>query len=41
MKDNNFREGDARSNVFATDVMLNPAPTDRIPDGPTTPQVAY
>lgn len=41
MKDNNFREGDARSNVFATDVMLNPAPTDRIPDGPATPQVAY
>ena len=41
MKDFNFRHGDAKSDVFATDAMINPSPVDRIPEGPTTPQVAY
>lgn len=41
MLDPNFREGDAKSDVFATDAMLQPSPVDRIPDGPTTPEVAY
>ena len=41
MIDPNFRKGDAKSDVFATDAMLSPAPVDKIPDGPTTPEVAY
>ena len=41
MKDLNFRHGDAKSDVFGTDAMVNPSPVDRIPEGPTTPQVAY
>ena len=41
MKDFNFRHGDAKSDVFGTDAMVNPSPVDRIPEGPTTPQVAY
>lgn len=41
MIDANFRKGDAKSDVFATDAMLNPAPVDVIPDGPTVPEVAY
>ena len=41
MKDFNFRRGDAKSDVFGTDAMINPSPVDKIPDAPTTPQVAY
>jgi glutamate decarboxylase len=41
MKDLNFRHGDAKSDVFGTDAMVNPSPVDRIPDAPTTPQVSY
>ncbi len=41
MIDPDFRKGDAKSDVFATDTMLSPAPVDKIPDGPTTPEVAY
>lgn len=41
MIDKNFRTGDAKTDVFGSDAMLNPAPVERIPDGPTTPEVAY
>ncbi len=41
MIDPDFRKGDAKSDVFATDTMLSPAPVDKIPDGRTTPEVAY
>lgn len=41
MLDKNFREGDAKSDAFGTNAMLNPAPEQKIPDGPTTPTVAY
>lgn len=36
-----FRKGDAKTDVFGSDAMLQPAPVDRIPDGPTTPEIAY
>lgn len=41
MIDQNFRKGDAKTDVFGSDAMLQPSPVERIPDGPTTPQVAY
>lgn len=41
MKDPNFRQGDAKTDVFGSDAMLQPAPVERIPDGPTTPEIAY
>ena len=41
MKDLNFRHGDAKSDVFGTDAMVNPSPVDKMPENPTTPQVAY
>ena len=41
MIDNNFRQGDAKSDAFGTNAMLNPAPEQKIPDGPTIPTVAY
>ena len=41
MIDKNYRYGDAKTDVFGSDAMLQPAPVDRIPDGPTTPQIAY
>ena len=41
MIDQNFRAGDAKTDVFGSDAMLQPSPVERIPDGPTTPQVAY
>lgn len=41
MKDLSFRFGDAKSDVFGTDAMIKPSPVDKIPDGPTTPQIAY
>ena len=41
MKDENLRNGDAKTPVFGSNEMLQPAPVDKIPDGPTTPQVAY
>ena len=41
MNDKNFRFGDAKTDVFGSDAMLQPAPVDKIPDGPTTPQIAY
>ena len=41
MLDKNFRKGDAKTDVFGSDAMLRPAPVDKIPDGPTLPEVAY
>ncbi|MCH5229919.1 MAG: glutamate decarboxylase [Muribaculaceae bacterium] len=41
MIDPNYRQGDAKSDAFATNAMLNPAPEQTIPDGPTIPTVAY
>lgn len=34
--DPNFRKGDAKTDVFGSDAMLQAAPVDRIPVGPTT-----
>lgn len=39
--DPNFRKGDAKTDVFGSDAMLQSAPVDRIPNGPTTPEIAY
>ncbi len=36
-----FRKGDAKTDVFGSDAMLQAAPVDRIPVGPTTPEIAY
>lgn len=41
MKDLNFRDGDAKTAIFGSNEMLQPSPVDKIPDGPTTPQIAY
>ena len=41
MKDQNFRNGDAKTAIFGSNEMLQPSPVDKIPDGPTTPQIAY
>ncbi len=41
MNDKNFRNGDAKSDAFGTNAMLQPAPVEKIPDGPTLPEVAY
>ena len=41
MIDPNYRQGDAKSEAFGTNAMLNPAPEQKIPDGPTIPTVAY
>lgn len=41
MMENNCRNGNAKSEVFGTNAMINPAPVDKIPDGPTTSEVAY
>ena len=41
MFDPYYRKGDSNSTPFGQDAMLNPAPEQKIPDGPTTPQVAY
>jgi glutamate decarboxylase len=39
--DPNFRQGDAKTDVFGSDAMLQAAPVDKIPVGPTTPEIAY
>ena len=41
MIDKNFRQGDSKTNVFGSDAMLQPSPVDKIPDGPTNPEIAY
>ena len=41
MEDLNFRNGDAKTDVFGSNRMLQPSPVEKIPDGPTTPEIAY
>lgn len=41
MKDTNFKHGDAKTAVFGSEKMLEPSPVDRIPEGPTTPEIAF
>ena len=41
MKDLKLRDGDAKTAIFGSNEMLQPSPVDKIPDGPTTPQIAY
>ena len=41
MEDLMLRLGDAKTPVFGSNTMLKAAPVDKIPDGPTTPEVAY
>lgn len=41
MNDSNFRKGDAKTAIFGSDEMLKSSPVDRIPEGPTTPEIAY
>ena len=36
MEDLNFRKGDAKTDVFGSNRMLQPSPVEKIPDGPTT-----
>ena len=40
MEDLNFRKGDAKTEAFGSNRMLQPSPVEKIPDGPTTP-VSY
>lgn len=40
MKDLYFGR-DAKSAIYGTDEMLQSAPVDRIPETPTTPEIAY
>ena len=37
MEDLNFRKGDAKTEVFGSNRMLQPSPVEKIPTGPTTP----
>lgn len=39
--DPRFRSGDAKTDVFGSDAMLQQAPVQFIPNGSTTPQIAY
>ena len=39
--DPNIRKGDAKTDVFGSDAMLQAAPVEKIPNGSTTPQIAY
>jgi glutamate decarboxylase len=39
--DPNFRKGDAKTDVFGSDAMLQAAPVQKIPAGPTTQEIAY
>ena len=41
MEDLNFRKGDAKTAIFGSEKMLQASPVDKIPDGPTTPEIAY
>ena len=38
MEDLNFRKGDAKTEAFGSNRMLQPSPVEKIPDGPTTPE---
>lgn len=39
--DRHDKRANATTAVFGSDKMLSPAPTDRIPQSPTTPEIAY
>lgn len=41
MKDSDFRKGDAMTTTYGSDEMLKSSPVDRIPEEPTTPEIAY
>ena len=41
MNTKNFRNDDPSTPVYGSDAMLTPSPVDRIPDGPTMPEIAY
>lgn len=41
MNDYLLRKGDAKTPTYGSDKMLQPAPVDRIPEHPTTPEIAY
>ena len=41
MKDSNFRNGDAKTAIFGSEVMLTPSAVDKITDVPTTTEIAY
>ncbi|MEG1749885.1 MAG: glutamate decarboxylase [Tannerellaceae bacterium] len=41
MKDLSFKDGDAKTAIYGSNVMLQPSPVDKMPDGPTTAEIAY
>lgn len=41
MKDSDFRKGDAKTATYGSEKMLQTSPVDKIPEGPTTPEIAY
>lgn len=41
MKDSNLVHNNPETEVFGSNVMINPAPIDRIPSQPTAPEIAY
>ena len=41
MEDSNFQKGDAKTAIFGSERCYKPLPVDKIPDGPTTPEIAY
>ncbi len=41
MKELNFRDGDAKTSIFGSNEMLHSSPVEKIPQEPTTPQIAY
>ena len=41
MEDSNFKKGDAKTAIYGSEKMLQASPVNKIPDGPTTPEIAY
>ena len=41
MEDSNFRKGDAKTVIYGSEKMLQASPVDKIPEGSTTPEIAY
>lgn len=41
MSDSKLRKGNAETATYGSDVMLTSSPVDRIPQDPTTPEIAY
>lgn len=41
MKDSDFRKGDAKTATYGSEKMLQTSPVDKIPENPTTPEIAY